>query len=70
MQPTCIKCGGMRFELSESELKISSAKLAFVQCTNCGGVIGVVEITKRTPSAIPELNKTIKPMEDTYQVEL
>lgn len=42
-QSTCIKCGNGRFELKEQEPERSNYKYQFVQCTNCGGVVGVVE---------------------------
>lgn len=40
---TCVKCGGSRFELKENEPYGSRYKLMFVQCTNCGGVVGAVD---------------------------
>lgn len=40
---TCVKCGGTRFEIVEKEPARSNYKLLFVQCTGCGGVVGVTE---------------------------
>ena len=42
---TCIKCGGTNFELQTLEPFGSKYKLTAVQCSGCGGVIGVVEYT-------------------------
>ncbi len=42
-QSTCVKCGNHRFELKEAEPDKAAFKLMFVQCTSCGGVIGVTE---------------------------
>jgi hypothetical protein len=39
---TCIKCGHHGFELKEVEPKGSNFKFYFVQCSSCGGVVGVV----------------------------
>lgn len=40
---TCIKCGTSRFELKQANISGASFIMYFVQCANCGGVIGVVE---------------------------
>ena len=40
---TCVKCGNRSFEILENSPKGSNYKLMFVQCTSCGGVIGVME---------------------------
>ena len=40
---TCVKCGGMHFEMKENTPSTSRYKLLFVQCSNCGGVVGVVD---------------------------
>lgn len=40
---TCIKCGGMAFEVVENTPHGSQAKLLFVQCRACGGVVGIQE---------------------------
>ncbi len=42
-QSTCVKCGNHRFETAETEPKGSAFKLVFVQCSSCGGVVGVTE---------------------------
>jgi hypothetical protein len=57
----CIKCAGVKFEVVEvqpapfSGIPDSTVKYGFVQCANCGGVVGVVEapslVTSREPRA-------------------
>lgn len=43
--PTCIKCGNHFFEVREagSHVRENNFKIFFVQCTQCGGVVGVQE---------------------------
>ena len=69
MQSTCIKCGGMQFELSDSHLKRLGTKLAFVQCKACGGVVGIVEVPV-TDDVLSLDDKSQKPEKDSYQLEL
>ncbi len=40
---TCTKCDNTSFEVKEVEPRNSNFILNFVQCTNCGGVIGVID---------------------------
>ena len=40
---TCIKCGGQSFECKEIRPEDSKYVLMSVQCTSCGGVIGVMD---------------------------
>ena len=40
---TCTKCDNTSFEVKEVEPRNSNFILNFVQCTNCGGVIGVLD---------------------------
>src|SRR5690242_18829758 len=40
---TCIKCGNHIFELVEQEPISSAFRLNFVQCSCCGGVVGVLD---------------------------
>ncbi len=42
-QSTCVKCGNHTFELALVEPQRAMFKLHFVQCTSCGGVVGVTE---------------------------
>jgi hypothetical protein len=41
--PTCVKCGKHVFQLNEHTPMGSKFKLMFVQCSGCGGVIGVTD---------------------------
>jgi hypothetical protein len=40
---TCVKCGGSFFELAEAEPHGSEIKVYFVQCSSCGGVVGIMD---------------------------
>ena len=40
---TCTKCDNTRFEVKEVTPRNSNFKLNFVQCVDCGGVIGVID---------------------------
>lgn len=40
---TCVKCGNHTFEVKEAEPVNSKFKLMFVQCSGCGGVVGVMD---------------------------
>ena len=40
---TCTKCGGNSFEIVESEPSGTNFKYSYVQCSSCGGVIGVMD---------------------------
>lgn len=40
---TCIKCGNNTFVLVENTPSGSDYKLSFVQCSKCGGVVGVLD---------------------------
>jgi NAD-dependent SIR2 family protein deacetylase len=40
---TCVKCGGTKFENKEVSPDQSKFKLIFVQCAQCGGVVGVMD---------------------------
>lgn len=42
-QSTCVKCGNNNFEMVERDPKHSMFRYAFIQCTNCGGVAGIVD---------------------------
>jgi hypothetical protein len=39
----CIKCDNSSFEIVENTPHRSVFKLMFVQCTSCGGVVGVLD---------------------------
>lgn len=40
---TCVKCGGSMFETVEQSPRGSNFKLIFIQCSSCGGVVGVMD---------------------------
>jgi len=39
----CIKCDGTYFEMVEKEPQKSAYKVMFIQCSSCGGVVGVMD---------------------------
>jgi hypothetical protein len=41
--PTCVKCDGHLFEVREVTPHNSNYVLMFVQCSGCGGVVGVMD---------------------------
>ena len=55
-KPKCIKCAGEKFVVVEVQpapfnaIPDSDVKYGFVQCANCGGVVGVVEAPSRVTS--------------------
>lgn len=52
---TCVKCGGHLFGIVEKEPSGSNFKMFFVQCTACGGVVGVTDYYN-VPVKIDELS--------------
>lgn len=40
---TCIKCGGTLFEAKQATPMGSNFVLTFIQCSHCGGVVGVTD---------------------------
>lgn len=40
---TCLRCGGTTFETCDKEPRGSRYKLVFIQCSECGGVLGVLD---------------------------
>ena len=40
---TCVKCGNTEFEVREGTPSGTERTLLYVQCSSCGGVVGVVE---------------------------
>ncbi|HBV85546.1 MAG TPA: hypothetical protein DEF42_02545 [Desulfosporosinus sp.] len=43
-QSSCIKCGNNRFEVVHANnLEGTTRAVLFVQCTNCGSVVGVLD---------------------------
>ena len=56
---TCIKCGNTRFEVKENSPTGSNFKFIFIQCSNCGGVVGVMDFYN-TAQLIHDLAKKLK----------
>ena len=42
-EPKCPKCDGTTFELKEHQPQESRFKLMFVQCAECGAVVGAMD---------------------------
>ncbi len=40
---TCIKCGGHSFEMVEATPMKSNFIVMFIQCSKCGGVVGITD---------------------------
>lgn len=40
---TCVKCGGTSFEAKLIEPGGYKFKVTFIQCSSCGGVVGVLD---------------------------
>jgi excinuclease UvrABC ATPase subunit len=56
---TCVKCGSHLFSLQEASISGANFKEYFVQCSSCGGVVGVVPHTN-TAAMLSQQNKVIK----------
>jgi hypothetical protein len=41
--PICIKCDNNTFEIVEHSPRGSNFRFNFIQCSQCGGVVGVVD---------------------------
>jgi hypothetical protein len=39
----CVKCGNHFFEMKEAEPATSNFKVQLIQCSSCGGVVGVMD---------------------------
>lgn len=57
-QSTCVKCGNHSFELVENSPIGSRYKFNFIQCSKCGGVVGVVNYNY-LPAVLDEIEKKI-----------
>ena len=55
----CVACGGFSFEIKQAEPSQSAFKLYFVQCSMCGGVVGVQEY-HNIGAMLRDQNKAIK----------
>ena len=62
---SCMKCGTHSFEMVECEPRKSNYKLNFVQCTSCGGVVGVMDYLnvgadlRRLSAAVKQIANTV-----------
>ncbi|HUN66647.1 MAG TPA: hypothetical protein VMW43_11155 [Bacteroidota bacterium] len=69
MTPTCPKCGGSDFAVSDSGLRNGERKVAIVHCDSCGSAIGLLEVARQDP--LPAPRKKGEPVPDnSYQIEL
>ncbi len=57
-QSKCLGCGGTRFEAVVNEPSGSNYKLVFIQCSSCGGVVGITSFTN-TNVLIEQLAKKL-----------
>lgn len=55
---TCTKCGSSSFEGVESAPKGLGVSVLFVQCAQCGGVVGVNDL-QNTPDLVTALRNDI-----------
>ena len=56
---SCVKCGKCSFEMVECEPRKSKFKLKFVQCTSCGGVVGIMDY-HNIGAALSRLSDAVK----------
>lgn len=68
-QSTCVKCGSTNFELSSTAHKIYNAATTFyfVQCSKCGGVVGVVnnvELNAQISTVEESVNRKVQGLGD------
>ena len=56
---TCVKCGGTSFEIQETTIARAAYRLYFVQCSSCGGAVGVQEFNN-IGSLLMKQNEAIK----------
>jgi len=54
----CFKCGNHEFEMKEVEPRGSNYKFLFIQCTRCGGVVGVVN-NSHLPSMLRKIGEKL-----------
>lgn len=65
----CLGCGNGSFEIVPNDPKMSTRTLYFVQCSKCGGVVGVQEHGNIT-SLIIEQNKAIEAIARKLDVQV
>ena len=64
---TCVKCGNASFELKETVLTGSPWKLYFVQCSQCGGVVTVLD-DQNIGRMLRQRNPALKEIPATQEV--
>ncbi len=64
---TCVKCGSTGFDLKETVVKGSLWKLYFVQCSQCGGVVGVLD-DQNIGRMLRQRNPALKEIPATQEV--
>ncbi len=58
-QSSCVKCASTSFEIKELKVSGSNFRLYAVQCSRCGGVVGIQEFSNIT-AMLASQNKAIK----------
>ena len=64
---TCVKCGSTSFELKETILTGSPWKLYFVQCSQCGGVVTVLD-DQNIGRMLRQRNEALRPIPATQGI--
>lgn len=57
MVSSCVRCNKRQFEIVEAEPAGSKTRVLFVQCSGCGGVVGILA---DVGSAVKSLEKDVK----------
>lgn len=68
-EPTCVKCGNTAFELVESSPLGSNFKFLFLQCSNCGGVAGVLDYFN-IGSLLTEQSKLLRKIAEVLKIDV
>lgn len=67
-EPTCVRCGNRAFELVESSPLSSNFKFLFLQCSECGGVAGVLDYLN-IGSVLTEQSKLIRKIAEALNMD-
>ena len=68
-ESTCLHCGRTSFEVKRVEPRNSMYVLMFVQCSSCGGVVGVLE-HEVTSGLLHRQNEAVKKIARQLQVSV
>jgi hypothetical protein len=60
-ESTCLKCGGHSFEKVEDMPSNSEVAIHYIQCADCGGVVGVMDFYS-VSELLAEQNKVLMAM--------